>query len=162
MAVLFADLPEARVHRRDAGDAPTPANPQVDPAALTVGGDNAAGGENDEAEELRRQAENGSRRLQKYGLAPGTTEDYAAALEIDVITRMKYPAIPDRVRLHQMGEEPRHSGGAGLRFRRGPLVAYAPTITDPDRSASPVVRALLNPERSMRTRHRFLSDRCGG
>ncbi|MDH8447795.1 hypothetical protein QIG43_28495, partial [Klebsiella pneumoniae] len=41
---------------------------------FTVGGDNAADGENAEAEELRRQAEEGlAWRLQKYGLAPGTT-----------------------------------------------------------------------------------------
>ncbi|WP_436439078.1 hypothetical protein, partial [Enterococcus faecium] len=52
-------------------------------------------GEGGEAEELRRQAEDGlAWRLEKYGLAPGTTEeDYARrlAFEIDVITRMKYP-----------------------------------------------------------------------
>ena len=155
MAVLFADLPEALASTVEIAKRcsyrPKTRKPIL--PRFTVGGDNAADGENAEAEELRRQAEEGlAWRLQKYGLAPGTTEeDYAKrlAFEIDVITRMKYPGyfliVSDFIKWaknHGIPVGPGRGSGAGS------LVAYALTITDLDPIRFGLLfERFLNPER---------------
>ena len=155
MAVLFADLPEALTSTVEIAKRcsyrPKTRKPIL--PRFTVGGDNAADGENAEAEELRRQAEEGlAWRLQKYGLAPGTTEeDYAKrlAFEIDVITRMKYPGyfliVSDFIKWaksHGIPVGPGRGSGAGS------LVAYALTITDLDPIRFGLLfERFLNPER---------------
>jgi len=155
MAVLFADLPEALASTVEIAKrcAYRPRTRKPILPRFTVGGDNAADGESAEAEELRRQAEDGlAWRLQKYGLAPGTTEeDYAKrlAFEIDVITRMKYPGyfliVSDFIKwakAHGIPVGPGRGSGAGS------LVAYALTITDLDPIRFGLLfERFLNPER---------------
>ena len=93
MAVLFADVPEALASTIEIAERcafrPTTRKPIL--PRFTVG---AGAADNDEAAELRRQAEEGlSNRLKVHGLSQGTTEeDYRErlAFEIDVITRMNY------------------------------------------------------------------------
>lgn len=156
MAVLFADLPEALASTveiaRRCSFRPKTRKPIL-PRFTVVGSANAADAESDEAVELRRQAEEGlAWRLQKYGLAPGTTEeDYAKrlAFEIDVITRMKYPGyfliVSDFIKWaksHGIPVGPGRGSGAGS------LVAYALTITDLDPIRFGLLfERFLNPER---------------
>src|SRR5438477_113537 len=95
MAVLFADVPEALASTTEIAERcsfrPVTRKPIL--PRFTVGaGANTADAANDEAAELRRQAEEGlSNRLKVHGLARGASEeDYRArlAFELDVITRM--------------------------------------------------------------------------
>ena len=155
IAVRFADLLEAlastlEIARRCAYRPKTrkPILPR-----FTVGSDNAADAENAEAEELRRQAEEGlARRLATHGLAQGVSEeDYRArlAFEIDVIIRMKYPGyfliVSDFIKwakAHGIPVGPGRGSGAGS------LVAYALTITDLDPIRFGLLfERFLNPER---------------
>ena len=104
-----------------------------------------------------------SARLAAHGTAPGLTEqDYRDRL---ALRARRHPAheisrlLPDRRRLHQMGEGPRHSGRAGPRFGRG-LARRLCAHDHRSRSAAlrPAVRALPQPRARLDAgfRHRFL------
>jgi DNA polymerase-3 subunit alpha len=107
----------------------------------------------DEAEELRRQAEEGlEARLKAHGLAPGLSEqDYRdrLAYEVSIITRMKFPGyfliVADFIKwakAHDIPVGPGRGSGAGS------LVAYALTITDLDPLRFALLfERFLNPER---------------
>jgi DNA polymerase-3 subunit alpha len=107
----------------------------------------------DEAEELRRQAEEGlAKRLAAHGPAPGLAEqDYhdRLAYEIGIIQRMKFPGyfliVSDFIKWakdHDIPVGPGRGSGAGS------LVAYALTITDLDPLRfSLLFERFLNPER---------------
>src|SRR6201999_4359904 len=114
---------------------------------------NTAGAEDDEAAELRRQAEEGlSNRLKVHGLAQGETEEnYHArlAFEIDVITRMNYAGyfliVADFIQWAKAEGIP---VGPGRGSGAGSLVAYALTITDLDPIRFGLLfERFLNPER---------------
>jgi DNA polymerase III subunit alpha len=152
MAVLFADVPEALASTIEIAERcafrPTTRKPIL--PRFTVGADAA---ENDEAAELRRQAEEGLRnRLQVHGLSQGTSEeDYHArlAFEIDVITRMNYAGyfliVADFIKWAKAQGIP---VGPGRGSGAGSLVAYALTITDLDPIRFGLLfERFLNPER---------------
>src|SRR5205085_2664347 len=121
---------------------------------FTVGaGANTADAANDEAAELRRQAEEGlSNRLKVHGLARGASEeDYRArlAFELDVITRMNYAGyfliVADFIQWAKAAGIP---VGPGRGSGAGSLVAYALTITDLDPIQFGLLfERFLNPER---------------
>ena len=126
MAALFADLPEAldntvEIARRCTFVLKTraPILPR-----FTGASDDPAEAERAETAELRRQAVEGlDERIRKLGMSPGYTETRlsraagfrARRHRADEVSRL----LPDRCRLHQMGEEPGHSGWAGPWFRCG-------------------------------------------
>ena len=94
------------------------------------------------------------------GRRPRKTTAQRLAFELDVITRMELSGLlPDRRRLHQMGEERGHSGRTGPRLRRrlaGRLCAdHHRPRPDPVR---PAVRALPQSRARVdaRLRHRLL------
>jgi DNA polymerase III subunit alpha len=107
----------------------------------------------DEAEELKRQAEEGlTRRLAAHGPAPGLTEhDYRERLayEVGVIQRMNYPGyfliVSDFIKWakdHHIPVGPGRGSGAGS------LAAYALMITDLDPLRFGLLfERFLNPER---------------
>src|ERR1700676_4782347 len=156
MAVLFADVPDALASTVEIAERcsfrPMTRKPIL--PRFTVGaGTNAADAANDEAAELRRQAEEGlNNRLQVHGLSQGTTEeDYHArlAFELDVITRMNYAGyfliVADFIK-HAKSEGIRVGPGRGS--GAGSLVAYALTITDLDPIRFGLLfERFLNPER---------------
>ena len=156
MAVLFADLPEALASTIEIAErcAFRPLTRKPILPRFTVGaGAGAAGAANDEAAELRRQAEEGlDRRLKVHGLAQGITdEDYRArlAFEIDVITRMNYAGyfliVADFIQWAKAEGIP---VGPGRGSGAGSLVAYALTITDLDPIRFGLLfERFLNPER---------------
>jgi DNA polymerase III subunit alpha len=152
MAVLFADVPEALASTIEIAERcafrPTTRKPIL--PRFTVG---AGAAENDEAAELRRQAEEGlSNRLKVHGLSLGTSEeDYRArlAFEIDVITRMDYAGyfliVADFIQWAKAQGIP---VGPGRGSGAGSLVAYALTITDLDPIRFGLLfERFLNPER---------------
>ena len=156
MAVLFADIPEALASTVEIAErcAFRPVTRKPILPRFTVGaGANAADAASDEADELRRQAEDGlSHRLRVHGLSQGTTEeDYRARLtfELDVITRMNYAGyfliVADFIKwakAHGIPVGPGRGSGAGS------LVAYALTITDLDPIRFGLLfERFLNPER---------------
>src|SRR4030088_2132034 len=156
MAVLFADIPEALASTVEIAERcsfrPLTRKPIL-PRFTDGAGANAAGAENDEAAELRRQAEEGlSNRLKVHGLSLGASEeDYRArlAFEIDVITRMNYAGyfliVADFIQWAKAEGIP---VGPGRGSGAGSLVAYALTITDlyPIRFGL-LFERFLNPER---------------
>ncbi|MDE2471442.1 MAG: DNA polymerase III subunit alpha, partial [Bradyrhizobium sp.] len=156
MAVLFADLPEALASTVEIAERcsfrPTTRKPIL--PRFTVGaGANAADAQNEENEELRRQAEQGlANRLKVHGLSQGTSEeDYRArlAFEIDVITRMNYSGyfliVADFIKWAKAEGIP---VGPGRGSGAGSLVAYALTITDLDPIRFGLLfERFLNPER---------------
>ncbi len=156
MAVLFADLPEAlastvEIAKRCAFRPKT--RKPILPRFAVVGSADAADAEGEEAEELRRQAEEGlTQRLATHGLAQGVSEeDYRArlAFEIDVIIRMKYPGyfliVSDFIKWAKAQGIP---VGPGRGSGAGSLVAYALTITDLDPIRFGLLfERFLNPER---------------
>ncbi len=146
MAALFADIPEAientieiamrcayRVKSR------SPILPRF--------------AENDEAEELMRQAHAGlEERLATRGLVDGRTkEDYVKRLdfELDVITKMKFPGyfliVSDFIKYAKVNGIP---VGPGRGSGAGSMVAYVLTITDLDPFRFNLLfERFLNPER---------------
>jgi DNA polymerase-3 subunit alpha len=153
MAVLFADIPEALASTIEIAERcafrPTTRKPIL--PRFTVGA--GANAENDEAAELRRQAEAGlSNRLKVHGVAQGETEEnYHArlAFEIDVITRMNYAGyfliVADFIQWAKAEGIP---VGPGRGSGAGSLVAYALTITDLDPIRFGLLfERFLNPER---------------
>ena len=140
MAVLFADVPEALASTIEIAErcAFRPLTRKPILPRFTVGaGSDAADAENDEAVELRRQAEEGlSNRIAVHGLSQGTSEeDYRArlAFELDVISRMNYAGyfliVADFIKWAKAEGIP---VGPGRGSGAGSLVAYALTITDLD------------------------------
>src|SRR5712672_3448204 len=156
MAVLFADVPEALASTVEIAERcsfrPVTRKPIL--PRFTVGaGSNAQEAENDEAAELRRQAEEGlSNRLRVHGLSQGASEeDYRArlAFEIDVITRMNYAGyfliVADFIQWAKAEGIP---VGPGRGSGAGSLVAWALTITDLDPIQFGLLfERFLNPER---------------
>ena len=146
MAALFADLPEAientveiamrcayRVKSR------SPILPRF--------------AEGDEAEELKRQAQDGlQQRLATRGLVEGRTrEEYEQrlAFELDVITKMQFPGyfliVSDFIKWAKAQGIP---VGPGRGSGAGSLVAYVLTITDLDPFRFNLLfERFLNPER---------------
>ncbi len=124
MIALFADLPEAAANTVEIAKRcafrPRPRKPIL-PLFVPDAKDAAEA----EAAELRAQAEAGlAGRLSAVpeDQRAASEEDYKKRLEfeLDIITRMKFPGLlPDRGRLHQMGQGARHSGGAGPRLGCG-------------------------------------------
>ena len=113
----------------------------------------ASGHEDEEAVELRRQAEQGlEARLAAHGPAPGlTVEIYRErlAFELDVITKMKFPGyfliVSDFIKY---GKSQGIPVGPGRGSGAGSLVAYALTITDLDPLRFGLLfERFLNPER---------------
>jgi DNA polymerase-3 subunit alpha len=156
MAVLFADIPEALASTVEIAERcafrPTTRKPIL--PRFTVGaGANAAGAENDEAAELRRQAEEGLvKRLVLNGCATGfSEEDYRERLsfELGVIERMKYPGyfliVADFI---QWAKSKGIPVGPGRGSGAGSLVAYSLTITDLDPIRFGLLfERFLNPDR---------------
>src|SRR6267378_3080973 len=156
MAVLFADVPEALASTIEIAERcsfrPVTRKPIL--PRFTVGaGANATDAENDEAAELRRQAEQGlSDRLKVHGLSQGASEeDYRArlAFEIDVITGMNYAGyfliVADFIQWSKAEGIP---VGPGRGSGAGSLVAWALTITDLDPIRFGLLfERFLNPER---------------
>jgi DNA polymerase III subunit alpha len=156
MAVLFADIPEALASTVEIAERcafrPTTRKPIL--PRFTVGaGANAAGAENDEAVELRRQAEAGLvKRLELNGCATGfSEEDYRERLsfELGVIERMKYPGyfliVADFI---QWAKSQGIPVGPGRGSGAGSLVAYSLTITDLDPIRFGLLfERFLNPDR---------------
>src|SRR5712675_2037977 len=156
MAVLFADVPEALASTVEIAERcafrPTTRKPIL--PRFTVGaGANAAGAENDEAAELRRQAEAGLvKRLELNGCATGfSEEDYRERLsfELGVIERMKYPGyfliVADFI---QWAKSQGIPVGPGRGSGAGSLVAYSLTITDLDPIRFGLIfERFLNPDR---------------
>ena len=126
MAVLFADIPEALASTVEIAERcsfrPKTRKPIL--PRFTVGAESGSDAASEEAAELKRQAEEGlASRLGVHGLSQGTTRgglQRAAGLR----NRRHHPhelcgLLPDRLRLHQMGEGAGHSGRPGPRLRRG-------------------------------------------
>src|SRR4051794_37682589 len=155
MAVLFADIPEALASTVEIAERcsfrPMTRKPIL--PRFTVGATTGSDAVNEEAAELKRQAEEGlARRLAVHGLSQGASEeDYNArlAFEIDVINRMNYPGyfliVADFIKwakAHGIPVGPGRGSGAGS------LVAYALTITDVDPLRfSLLFERFLNPAR---------------
>ena len=151
MCELFADLPEAtdntveialRCHYRPLTRKPI--LPRFGVGEVTL---------EDEANELRRQAEVGlEARIKAHGIAPGMAEDeYRERLkfELDVIVNMKFPGyfliVSDFIKYAKAQGIP---VGPGRGSGAGSLVAYALTITDLDPLRFGLLfERFLNPER---------------
>ena len=155
MAALFKDLPEAlqnsvEIARRCSFVLKTrgPILPR-----FTGATDDPQEAERAEAQELRRQAQEGlDVRIQTLGISAGYTEqDYRERLEFElgVIERMKVPGyfliVSDVIKWAKQHEIP---VGPGRGSGAGSLVAYALTITDVDPLRfSLLFERFLNPER---------------
>ena len=150
MLALFADLPEACANSVEiamrCAYRPLTRKPILPRFGVT-------GHEDEEAAELRRQAEEGlEARLAAHGPARGlTVEDYRErlAFELDVITKMKFPGyfliVADFIKYGKMQGIP---VGPGRGSGAGSLVAYALTITDLDPLRFGLLfERFLNPER---------------
>jgi DNA polymerase-3 subunit alpha len=156
MAVLFADLPEALASTVEIAERcsfrPRTRKPIL--PRFTVGaGSNAADAESEEAEELKRQAQEGlTRRLAVHGLSQGMSEeDYRARLdfELNVINRMNYAGyfliVADFIKWAKLQGIP---VGPGRGSGAGSMVAYVMTITDLDPIKFGLLfERFLNPER---------------
>jgi DNA polymerase-3 subunit alpha len=153
MAVLFADIPEALASTIEIAERcafrPMTRKPILPRFTVGAGSDAAS----EEADELRREAEEGlSRRLSVHGLAQGTTEeDYRKrlAFELDVITRMNYAGyfliVSDFIKWAKAQGIP---VGPGRGSGAGSLVALVLTITDLDPMRFGLLfERFLNPER---------------
>jgi len=155
MRALFADLPEAldstvEIARRCAYR-PLKRKPILPPFLSPDAASSA--GDGTEAEELRRQSEQGLKeRLAQHGMAHGhDAEAYAErlAFELDVITGMNYQGyfliVADFIKWAKAQGIP---VGPGRGSGAGSLVAYALTITDLDPIRFGLLfERFLNPER---------------
>ncbi|WP_075289149.1 DNA polymerase III subunit alpha [Pararhizobium arenae] len=155
MAALFRDLPEAlensvEIARRCSFVLKTrgPILPR-----FTGASDDPLEAERAEAQELRRQAQEGlEARMKTLGLSAGYSEnDYRERLdfELGVIERMKFPGyfliVADFIKWAKQHDIP---VGPGRGSGAGSLVAYALTITDVDPLRfSLLFERFLNPER---------------
>jgi DNA polymerase-3 subunit alpha len=150
MGALFADLAEATANSVEIAQRcafrPRKSKPLL--PRFTASGD-----ADDEADELRRQAEEGlATRLAAHGRAPGLAQaDYAArlAFELDVIAKMKFPGyfliVADFIKYAKAQGIP---VGPGRGSGAGSLVAYALTITDLDPLRFGLLfERFLNPDR---------------
>lgn len=164
MAVLFADLPEALASTVEIAQRcafrPMVRKPILPRFTVTERKGKAsrkvdanADAATAEAEEMRRQAEQGLYdRLAAHGLAPGQTEeDYRKrlAFEIAVINRMNYAGyfliVADFIKWAKAQGIP---VGPGRGSGAGSLVAWALTITDLDPMRFGLLfERFLNPER---------------
>jgi DNA polymerase-3 subunit alpha len=156
MAVLFADLPEALASTVEIAERcsyrPRTRKPIL--PRFTVGaGSNAEAAAQEEAAELKRQAEEGlDRRLKVHGVSQGKSEeDYRARLdfELNVITRMNYAGyfliVSDFIKWAKAQGIP---VGPGRGSGAGSLVAWVLTITDLDPlQFNLLFERFLNPER---------------
>ena len=154
MASLFADLPEAidrtvEIAKRCAFRPQT--RDPILPKSVTAAQGGGVG--QDEAGELRRQAEEGlRRRLEGQGAASGIAEDtYKARLdyELGVIIDMNYAGyfliVADFIK---WAKRQRIAVGPGRGSGAGSLVAWALTITDLDPMRFDLLfERFLNPER---------------
>ena len=162
MMALFADLPEAlassvEIAERCAYRVPArkPILPQFTSGA----------GKIDEAEELKKQAEEGlTRRLAFHGVAQGRTEEEyreRLAFELNVIAGMKYPGyfliVADFI---QWAKSQGIPVGPGRGSGAGSLVAWSLTITDldPIRFASCSSASSIRARVDARLRHRLLPE----
>mgnify|MGYP005810887219 CR=1 FL=1 len=150
MRKLFADLPEATRNTVEIAMRCAYRPLTRKPILPRFG---AAGSAEDEAEELRRQAEAGlAARLAAHGTAPGiTAEAYRErlAFELDVIVKMRFPGyfliVSDFIKYGKAQGIP---VGPGRGSGAGSLVAYALTITDLDPLRFGLLfERFLNPER---------------
>ncbi|HYF55228.1 MAG TPA: DNA polymerase III subunit alpha, partial [Salinarimonas sp.] len=151
MAELFKDMPDALANTVEIAMRCAYRVGTRKPILPSFGTDPAVAV--DEAEELRRQAEEGlEARLRAHGTAPGLTEaDYRERLayEIGIITRMKFPGyfliVSDFIKwakAHDIPVGPGRGSGAGS------LVAWSLTITDLDPLRFALLfERFLNPER---------------
>lgn len=156
MAVLFADIPEALASTVEIAERcsfrPKTRKPIL--PRFTVGaGSNAEGAAQEEADELRRQAEEGLRkRLEIHGVSQGKSEEeYHARLdfELNVISRMNYAGyfliVSDFIKWAKAQGIP---VGPGRGSGAGSLVAWVLTITDLDPlQFNLLFERFLNPER---------------
>jgi DNA polymerase-3 subunit alpha len=156
MIALFADLPEAidntvEIARR-CSYFPRTRQPLL-PRFTTGAADDSEAALAAEAEELRRQAEEGlARRLALHGTSPGhSEEDYRRRLdhELAIIERMRFPGyfliVADFIKWAKARGIP---VGPGRGSGAGSLVAWALTITDIDPLRfSLLFERFLNPER---------------
>ena len=147
MVMLFADLPEATRNTVEialrCAYRPLTRKPILP----------AFGSGEDEAAELRRQAQAGLlARLADHGTAPGMAEAVyreRLAFELDVIVKMKFPGyfliVADFIKWAKAQNIP---VGPGRGSGAGSLVAYALTITDLDPLRFGLLfERFLNPER---------------
>ncbi|ODR94352.1 DNA polymerase III subunit alpha [Methyloceanibacter stevinii] len=155
MRALFADLPEAIENTAEIAQRcayrPQKRSPIL-PAFLSGGEASAALAET-EAEELKRQAEEGlTARIAQHGTAPGSDEAAyreRLAFELEIITRMNYQGyfliVSDFIKWTKGQGIP---VGPGRGSGAGSLVAYALTITDLDPIRFGLLfERFLNPER---------------
>ncbi len=155
MAELFADLPEALAATIEIAErcAFRPRTKAPILPRFSSSRDAGAGGEEQEAEELRRAAQSGlAARLKRHGMAHGhSEEDYRdrLAYELGVIVKMKYAGyfliVADFIQWAKAQGIP---VGPGRGSGAGSLVAYALTITDLDPIRFGLLfERFLNPER---------------
>lgn len=150
MMALFADLPEALRNSVEIAQRcsfrPRTHHPIL--PRFTVGAEKV-----DEAEELRKRAEEGlERQIALHGIAPNTTQDEyrkRLAFELDVIATMKYPGyfliVADFI---QWAKSQGIPVGPGRGSGAGSLVSYSLTITDLDPMRFGLLfERFLNPER---------------
>ena len=156
MVKLFSDLPEAientlEIARRCAFRVPT-CDPIL-PRYASGGGDDPVMALKAEADELRRQAQQGlQQRLDAVGVAEGhSASDYEERLEFElgVIEGMQYPGyfliVADFIKWAKRQDIP---VGPGRGSGAGSVVAWALTITDLDPIRfSLLFERFLNPER---------------
>ncbi len=122
MTALFADLPEAvaatvEIAQRCAF------RPRIQAPILPRFSVGEGGAAVDEAAELRKRAEAGlERRIRIHGIAGGrTVEEYRERLDLRAQRHRRHEIsrlLPDRLRLHPVGEGAGHSGRARPRLRR--------------------------------------------
>ncbi len=157
MVALFKDLPEAlantvEIARRCAWR-PVGRKPILPSFVMLEDGASPADRLEAEAEELRRQAEEGlARRLETVPLAPGFTRaDYERrlAFEVEIISKMKFPGyfliVADFIQWSKANGVP---VGPGRGSGAGSLVAWSLTITDLDPLRFGLLfERFLNPER---------------
>ncbi|MEO4041106.1 DNA polymerase III subunit alpha [Hoeflea sp. CAU 1731] len=156
MLSLFKDLPEATENTVEIARRCSYILETRDPILPRFTGgsaDDPEAAERAEAQELRRQAEEGlTARLDALGCAPGfSVDDYRERLETElgIIERMRFPGyfliVADFIKwakAHDIPVGPGRGSGAGS------LVAYALTVTDIDPLRfSLLFERFLNPER---------------